>query len=379
MKKKTVISLTILLFLASLGLTLYPVISNYVNQKYASQIHTAYQEVIEQADVRQLAEAKAQALAYNQALVPGASEAYTQQGLEAAAKAYETLLNMAGSGIMGYVEIPKIQINLPIYHGTETDTLERGIGHLAAKAYETLLNMAGSGIMGYVEIPKIQINLPIYHGTETDTLERGIGHLLGSSLPVGGESTHTILSGHSGMASQKMFTDLEQLAKEDVFYLRVLQETLAYQVSSIRTVLPHDTSLLSIEEGADLCTLITCTPYGVNSHRLLVTGSRIPYEEAETIQADTQDAETTESTWEEKYMEGILYGILAALWCQLPSAAGNRLPDSLRGSRNHSGRYPGCRNYRVHLGRKVHGGHSLWHSCRLGADLGHGISALSSK
>lgn len=266
MKKKTVISLTILLFLASLGLTLYPVISNYVNQKYASQIHTAYQEVIEQADVRQLAEAKAQALAYNQALVPGASEAYTQQGLEA-----------------------------------------------AEKAYETLLNMAGSGIMGYVEIPKIQINLPIYHGTETDTLERGIGHLLGSSLPVGGESTHTILSGHSGMASQKMFTDLEQLAKGDVFYLRVLQETLAYQVSSIRTVLPHDTSLLSIEEGADLCTLITCTPYGVNSHRLLVTGSRIPYEEAETIQADAQDAETTESTWEEKYMEGILYGILAAL------------------------------------------------------------------
>lgn len=266
MKKKTVISLTILLFLASLGLTLYPVISNYVNQKYASQIHTAYQEVIEQADVRQLAEAKAQALAYNQALVPGASEAYTQQGLEA-----------------------------------------------AAKAYETLLNMAGSGIMGYVEIPKIQINLPIYHGTETDTLERGIGHLLGSSLPVGGESTHSILSGHSGMASQKMFTDLEQLAKGDVFYLRVLQETLAYQVSSIRTVLPHDTSLLSIEEGADLCTLITCTPYGVNSHRLLVTGSRIPYEEAETIQADAQDAETTESTWEEKYMEGILYGILAAL------------------------------------------------------------------
>ena len=266
MKKKTVISLTILLFLASLGLTLYPVISNYVNQKYASQIHTAYQEVIEQADVHQLAEAKAQALAYNQALVPGASEAYTQQGLEA-----------------------------------------------AAKAYETLLNMAGSGIMGYIEIPKIQVNLPIYHGTETDTLERGIGHLLGSSLPIGGKSTHTILSGHSGMASQKMFTDLEQLAKGDVFYLRVLQETLAYQVSSIRTVLPHDTSLLSIEEGADLCTLITCTPYGVNSHRLLVTGSRIPYEEAETIQADTQDAETTESTWEEKYMEGILYGILAAL------------------------------------------------------------------
>ena len=150
---------TVLLFLAALCLTLYPLISNYVNQKYASQIHTAYQEVMEQVDDAALLRTKELAVAYNRSIVPGASteDAYSQEGL------------------------------------------------LAASAdYDSQLNIAGNGIMGYVEIPKISVNLPIYHGTENDSLERGIGHLLGSSLPVGGESTHTILSGHSGMASQKM-------------------------------------------------------------------------------------------------------------------------------------------------------------------------------
>jgi len=162
-------------FLLALGLTLYPVISNYVNQKYASQIQTTYQEVMKQIDDSALREAKEQADIYNRSLIPGAAEAYSQEGL------------------------------------------------LAASAdYDSQLNLAGNGIMGYVEIPKIRVNLPIYHGTENDSLERGIGHLLGSSLPVGGESTHSILSGHSGMASQKMFTDLEQLTAGDVFYLHVL-------------------------------------------------------------------------------------------------------------------------------------------------------------
>ena len=166
--------------------------------------------------------------------------------------------------------------------------------------------------MGYVEIPKISVNLPIYHGTENDSLERGIGHLLGSSLPVGGENTHTILSGHSGMASQKMFTDLEQLTVGDVFYLHVLDETLAYQVVEINTVLPYDTSLLGIAPGEDLCTLVTCTPYGVNTHRLLVRGSRIPYEEAEAL-AEEITEQAPHSTWEQKYLQGILWGAIAAL------------------------------------------------------------------
>ena len=254
-------------FLLALGLTLYPVISNYINQKYASQIHTAYQEVMEQIDDSALREAKERADIYNHSLIPGAStqDAYSQEGL------------------------------------------------LAASAdYDSQLNLARNGIMGYVEIPKISVNLPIYHGTENDSLERGIGHLLGSSLPVGEESTHTILSGHSGMASQKMFTDLEQLTVGDVFYLHILDETLAYQVVEINTVLPYDTSLLGIVSGKDLCTLVTCTPYGVNTHRLLVRGSRIPYEEAAAL-AEENIEQVPRSSWEQKYLQGILWGVIAAL------------------------------------------------------------------
>lgn len=264
-QKRVTIILAVIAFLLALGLTLYPIVSNYVNQKYASQIHTAYQEVMERADDTALQEAKGLATAYNRAIVPGTTEAYNQEGLQA-----------------------------------------------ASQNYDGLLNIAGDGIMGYVEIPKIQVLLPIYHGTEGETLERGIGHLLGSSLPVGGESTHTILSGHSGMASQKMFTDLGQLTNGDVFYLHVLNETLAYQVVEINTVLPYDTSLLGIVPGEDLCTLVTCTPYGVNTHRLLVCGSRIPYEEAEALAEEVQSAEPEVSTWEAKYLQGILIGILAA-------------------------------------------------------------------
>lgn len=292
MKKKMFTICTVLLFLAALCLTLYPLISNYVNQKYASQIHTAYQEVMEQVDDAALLRTKELAVAYNRSIVPGASteDAYSQEGL------------------------------------------------LAASAdYDSQLNIAGNGIMGYVEIPKISVNLPIYHGTENDSLERGIGHLLGSSLPVGGESTHTILSGHSGMASQKMFTDLEQLIIGDVFYLHVLDETLAYQVVEINTVLPYDTSLLGIAPGEDLCTLVTCTPYGVNTHRLLVRGSRIPYEEAEQLMEETASEEAAASTWEEKYLQGVILGIAAALVLILVIAIGAQIYQSIAGSSGGNG------------------------------------------
>lgn len=264
-KKNTTLMVAIILFLLALGLTLYPVISNYVNQKYASQIQTEYQEIVEQADDGEIQAVKEKAHAYNLALVPGATDAYSQEGLLA-----------------------------------------------AAEDYDAQLNIAGNGIMGYIEIPKINVNLPIYHGTENDSLERGIGHLLGSSLPVGGEHTHTILSGHSGMATQKMFTDLEQLALGDVFYLRVLDETLAYQVTEINTVLPHDTSLLGIVSGEDLCTLVTCTPYGVNTHRLLVRGSRIPYEEAELVEMEAAQEKSAASSWEQHYLWGLGIGLGAA-------------------------------------------------------------------
>ena len=280
--------LAIILFLLALGLTLYPIVSNFVNEKYASKIHTAYQEVIEQTDDSDLRKAKDLADAYNRTLIPGAADAYSQDYLQT-----------------------------------------------ASQVYASQLNLAGNGIMGYVEIPKISVNLPIYHGTENASLERGIGHLLGSSLPVGGESTHTILSGHSGMASQKMFTDLEQLTSGDIFYLHVLKETLAYQVVAIHTVLPYDTSLLGIVPGEDLCTLITCTPYGVNTHRLLVRGTRIPYEEAVEM-AEEMTVQASGSTWEQKYLQGILWGMIAALCLGLFTFSGVQI---CRKSRNGGGKY----------------------------------------
>lgn len=264
-RKTTILTASILVFLTALGITLYPIISNYVNQKYASKIYTEYEEMIQNVDDTSLKDARRLAEQYNNALAP--VSAYEQESLSE-----------------------------------------------ASQNYNTLLNMGGNGIMGYVEIPPIQVTLPIYHGTDSETLERGIGHLLGSSLPIGGVSTHSVLSGHSGLAGQKMFTDLLQVKEGDVFYLHVLGETLAYQVVSLNTVLPYDTSLLGITPGADLCTLITCTPLAVNTHRLLVTGERIPYESAQEIQAEMQqDTTEVESAWEQEYLHGLYIALAIVL------------------------------------------------------------------
>lgn len=289
LKKEVITICAAVLFLTALGLTLYPLISNYVNQKHASEIQTAYQELIQQMDDSILQEAKQRAVAYNLAITPGTADAYSE----------ESLLS-------------------------------------AAEDYDSQLNIAGNGIMGYVVIPKIQVNLPIYHGTDAEVLDRGVGHLLGSSLPVGGENTHTILSGHSGMASQKMFTDLEQLTQGDVFYLNVLNETLAYQVTEINTVLPYETDLLGIIPGEDLCTLVTCTPYGINTHRLLVRGSRISYEETAALKEETASTEPAASTWETKYLQGVLWGVVVALGASIVILAGTRI---YRKARKGGGRY----------------------------------------
>lgn len=260
------IILAAVLFLLALGLTLYPVVSNYYNQRHQSQIQTAYREVLEQTDTAELERIREQADAYNAAITPGAAgKAYTQESIIA-----------------------------------------------ASNDYVNQLDLGGTGIMGYVVVPKISVNLPIYHGTGSDALDRGTGHLLGSSLPVGGDSTHAIITGHSGMASQKMFTDLEQLQEGDVFYLRVLDETLAYEVKAVHTVLPHDTTYLGIVPGQDLCTLVTCTPTGINTHRLLVQGSRIPFVPTEATEVSVAShEENTVSHWEDQYWLGIRLGLAA--------------------------------------------------------------------
>ncbi len=158
------------------------------------------------------------------------------------------------------------------------------------EAYGALLNIGGNGIMGYIEIPEIKVTLPIYHGTDEGVLQIAVGHLDWTSLPVGGESSHCVLSGHRGLPSARLFTDLDQIIEGDLFLLRVLDEVLTYEVDQIRIVLPHEVDDLLIVEGEDYCTLVTCTPYGINSHRMLVRGHRVEnQEEARTVRV-TADA-----------------------------------------------------------------------------------------
>ena len=265
MKRKIVtIVVAGLAFLISLGLTLYPLIAARYNEAHQSAIHAEYEQLVEQKDDTEKKRILELARQYNEALKPGVTEAYSQ----------DLLL-------------------------------------WASENYADQLNIAGNGIMGYVMIPAIQVNLPIFHGTSDETLAKGVGHLLGSSLPIGGKGTHTVLTGHSGMANQKMFSDLADLKIGDVFYLDVLGERLAYKVQEINTVLPYDTSLLEIEPEEDLCTLVTCTPYGVNTHRLLVRGYRVPYVEQSGEETILNEIPAVKSTWEQQYAKGIGVGILA--------------------------------------------------------------------
>ena len=264
-KKVITICIAALAFLIALGITLYPMISTWYNERHQAEVHIHYQEKVEQVDNTKLIEAKELAVAYNQTILPGAQD---------------------------------------------EDSFSKEALLSASDNYDSLLNLAGDGIMGYVEVPTIGVTLPIFHGTNNSTLERGVGHLLGSSLPVGGESTHSVLTAHSGMASQKMFSDLDRLKIGDIFFLDVLGEKLAYQVDQIKTVLPYDTTFLQTEIGNDLCTLVTCTPFGVNTHRLLVRGTRIEYEEAEVIvEEKLETEEPVKSTWEQQYLQGILIGL----------------------------------------------------------------------
>jgi sortase A len=172
--------------------------------------------------------------------------------------------------------------------------------------YESILDITGTGIMAYVEIPNISVYLPIYHGTDEAVLQVGAGHIEGSSLPVGGGSTHSVLSGHRGLKSAKLFTDIDQLTEGDVFMLHVLNETLTYQVDQIRIVLPEELDDLKIESGADYCTLITCTPYGVNTHRLLVRGHRIE-------NAESTGVITSEAVQVNKYIVYVAFGAIILL------------------------------------------------------------------
>lgn len=231
MKRKLSTMLLILVFFAGLSLLLYPSLSDYWNSFHASQAVATYSEEVRNLNADKYDRLIGEAREYNAAL-PGRYKAFFL---------------------------------------SESDR----------STYNALLDVNGTGVMGYIEIPTIQISLPIYHGTEDEVLQIAVGHLDWSSLPVGGEGTHCVLSGHRGLPSAKLFTNLDKLVAGDKFVIRVLDEVMTYKVDQILIVEPNDLSALAIEKGKDLCTLVTCTPYGVNSHRLLVRGHRVENESEE--------------------------------------------------------------------------------------------------
>lgn len=237
MKNKLINIFLILALVAGLSLLLYPTVSDYWNSLHASQAVASYDQAVKSMD-----EGK-----------------------------YDELLQRAG------------QYNRDLFLRGSLFALtdeER-------EDYNSQLDIDGSGVMGYIEIPTIKVSLPIYHGTSDDVLQVAVGHLEWSSLPVGGESTHCVLSGHRGLPSAKLFTNLDQLTEGDLFVIRTLDEVLTYEVDRILIVLPSELQALAAEEGKDLCTLVTCTPYGVNSHRMLVRGHRVDNQsEAVRLTAD---------------------------------------------------------------------------------------------
>ena len=249
------ILISFVLFAVAGVLLAYPFVSTIINSKYHSDIETAYTAAIEDSNADELEQQRQAAQQYN-AMLSGA--AIAEGGASAPPLAYAQQLTVGGA-------------------------------------------------MAYVDIPKINVYLPVQHGTDADTLEKSVGHVVGTSLPVGGESTHAVLSAHSGLASSKLFSDIDQLAEGDTFYIHVLGEVLAYKVDAIHTVLPTDTRLLQIEEGEDYVTLVTCTPFGVNTHRLLVRGHRIPYTPEQATAAAVEKPVT--SSWTQHYLTGLGVGL----------------------------------------------------------------------
>ena len=223
-KKNAVTLILLAVFLAGAGLIAYPTFSDWWNSFHQSRAVSSYAETVASMNVEEYDRIISEAERYNEEL--------------------------SGSGMLW----------------TMTDEEE--------ERYESLLKVSDTGIMGYIDIPKINITLPIYHGTDEAVLQVAIGHIEGSSLPVGGEGSHCVVSGHRGLPSARLFTDLDKMTEGDTFTLTVLNRTLTYEVDQIRTVEPTDLSDLAIEEGKDYCTLMTCTPYGINTHRLLVRGVR---------------------------------------------------------------------------------------------------------
>lgn len=243
MSRKTSFILALLLLLVGLGIMFYPSLSNYVNQRNGSYAIQELHQQMEQVESQQFTEQRRLAEAYNAKL----------------------------SGI-----------NIPDAFGLDGDPALQ-------EEYYDILDF-GNGIMGYIEIPEIDVRLPIYHGTGDTVLAKAVGHLPQSAFPIGGEGNHAVLTGHTGLPSAKLFTDLTELEEGDIFYIYILEEILAYEVDQIKVVLPSESQDLLPVAEKDYCTLVTCTPYGVNSHRLLVRGHRVIIEQEEVTEILREEA-----------------------------------------------------------------------------------------
>ena len=272
---------SILIIICGILLASYPWISNYVNERAADGEINVYEENVQNMDEEKLKEYLLDAQEYNAALL-------------------DTRIALIDPFD---AEFNKLYKDTP---------------------YSNLLNYDSQGIMGFLEIPAIKVKLPIYHGTSPAVLQKGVGHLEGSSLPVGGESTHSILTGHTGLNKAKLFTDLTSVQKGDMFFVSVLGRKMAYVVDNINVVLPDDTSRLQVVEGKDYVTLITCTPYGVNDHRLLVRGVRTEYT-AEEYEGEQKKDSTKDSLWISAYKKALAIGVVSVIVLAILLAASQKV------------------------------------------------------
>lgn len=190
------------------------------------------------------------------------------------------------------------------------ETYNTQLSEAEPEGYEEILNLA-NGIMGTIQIPKIDVNLPIYHGTDEDVLTKGVGHLPNSAFPIGGEGNHAVLTGHTGLPSAKLFTDLVELSEGDTFYISILDELLAYEVDQIKVVLPSEGQDLAAVPGKDYCTLVTCTPYGINSHRLLIRGIRVEENQEAVVVLQQKDTVPTDMPWVTPAVTAGILGLFA--------------------------------------------------------------------
>ncbi len=262
MKQKFLIFCSVLALVIGLCIMLYPAVSSLVNARSQSQVIDGYEEEVKEFSDEKIGGLREQAVRYN-----------------------EKLKN--STVVM-------------------TDPFDEESVKITSQEYEDTLNIDNTGLMAFIDISKIGVHLPIYHGTGESVLARAVGHLQGTSIPVGGKDTHSVLSAHTGLAQAKLFTDLDELVVGDTFHITALDEVMTYRIYDIEIVEPADISSLKIEEGRDLCTLVTCTPYGVNSHRLLVHGERISTPEQEEVQK-TSPLQNMMISWEYLLIGGVLF------------------------------------------------------------------------